>query len=100
MKANTMITAAPVRTSNLGTPLPVALGHDDSAMIFRATLLRTERDGVELRGGLDRMVARAPMVAAQVIAAGSLGAETRGRAVEALRTYLGTGVAVAPTLGL
>lgn len=79
--------------------LPVAPGHDDSAMIFRSVLLRTERDGSELRAGLDHMASQHPRVASQVILAGSLGEVSRGRAVDALRTYLATGVAVAP-LGL
>lgn len=76
--------------------LPVIMGHDDSVMIFRSVLLRTQRDGCELVAALDRMVARAPQVARQVIFAGSLGQVSQGRAADALRTYLDTGVAVAP----
>lgn len=77
----------------------VAPGHDDSVIIFRSWLLRTQGDGVELRAALDRMTARAPKIAAQVIFAGSLGEISQGRAAASLRTYLGTGVAQAP-LGL
>jgi hypothetical protein len=81
----------------LPAPAPVAPGHDDSVIAFRSWLLREQRDGVELRAALDRMVARAPEVAAQVIFAGSLGGAVMGpRAAECLREYLATGVATAP----
>ena len=78
---------------------PVTHGHDDTVMIFRSYLLRTQGDGCELRAALDRMAERAPKIAAQVIFAASLGEISRGRAVASLRGYLDNGVAVAP-LGL
>lgn len=90
------------RTATQGTPLPVstpapvAQGRDDSVIIFRSWLLRTQGDGCELRAALDRMVARAPKIADQVIFAGSLGEVSQGRAADSLRTYLATGVAQAP----
>lgn len=74
---------------------PVALGHTDSAMIFRAHLA-TLSDGSDLVAAFDRMAVAHPRVADQVIAAGGLGEVSRGRAVRSLRDYLVTRVAVSP----
>lgn len=78
------------------SPAPVALGRDDSVMIFRSRLLTTESDGCELRTIFDRMASRNPMIANKVVAAGSLGEVMYSRAVASLETYRDTGVAVAP----
>lgn len=104
MKASRISTLRKITRNNQGTtlpsapvtPAPVALGHDDTVMIFRSYILRTQGDGCELGAALDRMTARAPKIAAQVIFAASLGEISRGRAVTSLRSYLDTGVAVAP----
>jgi hypothetical protein len=79
-------------------PAPVAVGPDDTVMIFRA-YLGTLTDGPALVNTMDTMVRKAPGVASQVIMASSLGEVSRGRAVRSLRDYMITKVAVAP-LGL
>lgn len=96
MKLPSWISAPFAQPTAQGTSVPTAQGHDDSVMVFRSTLLRTQVDGCELVAALDRMAQRAPKVAAQVIFAGSLGRVSQGRAADSLRTYLDTGVAVAP----
>lgn len=101
MKANRISALRKIMGNRKGAalptaPLPVTEGHDDTVMIFRSYLLRTQGDGCELRAALDRMATRAPKVAAQVIFAASLGEISRGRAVASLRGYLDNGVAVAP----
>mgnify|MGYP001570953211 CR=1 FL=1 len=80
-----------------GTPLPVAQGHDDSVMIFRSALLVRESQGADLRDALDRLYATHPQVAAKIVWAGSLGMIMWARAVDALSTYMITGVATTPT---
>ncbi len=76
--------------------VPVRLGADDSVILFRQRLLREETDGVELQALFDRMARVAPSVAAQVVAAGSLGEISYARAVRALEVYRDTRVAEAP----
>ncbi len=104
MKLASWITAPFTQPEAQDTPVMIAIPQPtevaDETMIFRSTLLRTQGDGPALREVLDRMIAGAPEVAAQVILSGSLGQVSLGRAVAALRTYQATGVAVAPTLGL
>lgn len=91
----------PVSDHPVTLALPVAVGHDDSTMIFRSALLRREATGVELVSAFDRMVRVHPEVASQVVAAGSLGPEVHwGRAVQSLGVYLATGTAMAPQLGV
>lgn len=91
--------ASPVSAPSVA--LPVAVGHDDSTMIFRSALLKREATGSELVSAFDRLARVHPMVASQVVAAGSLGGLVHwGRAVRTLGVYLSTGTAVAPELGV
>lgn len=76
--------------------LPQVQGMDDSVVIFRSRLLRLEEDGPELRVIFDRMFVRHPQVAAQVVAAGSLGEVMWSRAVASLEIFRDTQVAQAP----
>lgn len=83
------------RVPSVASVAPVAMGHTDSAMIFRAHLA-TLSDGPSLVNAFDRMVAAHPRIADQVIAAGGLGEISQGRAVRSIREYLVKRVAVAP----
>lgn len=89
-------TSVSVATPAQGTPMPTAQGHDDSIMVFRSSLLRTQADGIALRTALDRMFASHPVKAAGIVALGSLGRVSYERAVTALITYARTGVATTP----
>lgn len=87
-------TATPVLTSPLA--MPQAPGQDDAVIMFMSTMRRVYGDGAHLAMVLPRMAARHPGVAAEVIVMGNLGPESVGRAVESLRIYDRTGVAIAP----
>lgn len=76
--------------------LPVAQGHDDTVMIMRSALLKREADGADLVRALDKLIMTHAGVGAAVVAAGSLGMIMWVAAVDALRTYIETGVAMAP----
>ncbi len=65
-------------------------------MMFRSLVLREETDGDALSDALARLVKVHPKVGNAVISMGSLGVESRRRAVSSLRTYMTTGVASAP----
>ncbi len=78
------------------SPAPVAMGCDDTVILFRSSLLRTQADGVALRAAFDRMAAAHPMIAAGIASLGSLGRVSYERAVTALITYARTGVATTP----
>lgn len=92
---------SPVSDHPVMVALPVAVGHDDSTMIFRSALLKREATGPELVTAFDRLAMVHPVVASQVVAAGSLGAGVHwGRAVRSLGVYLTTGTAMAPQLGV
>lgn len=88
-------TATPVLTSPLA--LPQAPGQDDGVVIFLSTLRRTTRDGDLLADAFPRLMARAPQVGAEVLRlATSGGAISLGLAIESVRTYAATRVAVMP----
>lgn len=92
---------SPVSDHPVVLALPVAVGHDDSTMVFRSALLKREATGSELVTAFDRLVMVHPGVASQVVAAGSLGGLVHwGRAVRCLGVYLATGTAMAPELGV
>jgi hypothetical protein len=78
-------------------PLPVLSGWDDSVVMFRSKVLLDETDGVTLMSALDRLVQRHNPFARAVVSMGSLGSLSYERALDALRTYERTGVAVMPT---
>lgn len=78
------------------TLIPVVSGWDDSVVLFRSKVLLDETDGVDLLSALDRMVMRHNRFAQRVVSVGSLGALSYARAIDALRTYARTGVAVMP----
>jgi hypothetical protein len=77
-------------------PIPLVTGWDDSVVMFRSRLLVDERDGVDLLAALDRMVQCHNPTAQRVVLMASLGTVSYGRALESLRTYARTGVAVMP----
>lgn len=68
----------------------------DAEAQFRSRLLTGEKDGVDLLGALDRMSTTHPNVARHVVKAGTLGVVSYGRALECLRTYASTKVAMPP----
>lgn len=66
----------------------------------RTRLLRNHRDGSALVALLDRMIIKAPAIAAQTIMACTLGRETERQAAVTLREYGRTKTAVAPLVTL
>lgn len=66
----------------------------------RTRLLRNHRDGSTLVDLLDRMIIKAPAIAAQTIMACTLGRETERQAAVTLREYGRTKTAVAPLVTL
>lgn len=113
MTVKAWITAPFAQPTTQGTPvspvsdhpvmiaLPVAVGHDDSTMIFRSALLKREATGSDLVTAFDRLAMVHPQVASQVVAAGSLGGLVHwGRAVRTLGVYMTTGTAMVPQLGV
>jgi hypothetical protein len=77
--------------------LPVLDGRDDGVIMFRSRLLVEERDGADLCAALDRMVRSHPQIGDAVIRMGGCGgASAYANALDSLRTFADTSVAVVP----
>lgn len=76
-------------------PVKTATGYDGLTM-FRSYLLQTQQDGPELISALARLTSVHPLIGAGLAHTGLLGEISKGRAVDCLRTYMATGVAMAP----
>jgi hypothetical protein len=77
--------------------LPTLHGRDDGVIMFRSRLLVDEKDGADLCTALDRMVRSHPRIGDAVIRMGGCGgASAYVNALDSLRTYESTGVAIVP----
>lgn len=116
MGANRVINAVPVALFSHapGVPapvavpvtpvLPVAEGHDDSAMMFRSLIDQGRgaaagmqaQERVEALAAFDRMARIHPVIFAQVMVLGGLGYVSQSLAISKLMDYSLTGCATSP----